>query len=96
LQAAWEKLHRAREIMEAEQSHMRDERIVHQDREATVKRRETAVTAREAAVAEREELLAAAHGGSQEPMASERTMSAVTRLTRGPFDMARTVFGGKK
>lgn len=96
LQAAWEKLHRAREILEAEQSHMRDERIVQQDREAIVKQREAAVAAREATVEEREELLVAAHDSSHEPVASEHTMSAMTRLTRGPFDMARAVFGGKK
>jgi hypothetical protein len=33
---------------------------------------------------------------SAQPIAAEQTMSAVTRLTRAPFDMARSVFGGKK
>jgi hypothetical protein len=96
LQAAWDKLHRAREILEAEQSHMRDERIVHQDREATLKQREEAVATREAAVAQREELLVAADGGSGEPVGSEHTMSAMTRLTCSPFRIARSVFGGRK
>lgn len=96
LQAAWDKLHRAREILEAEQSHMRDERIVHQDREATVKQREDAVAVREAAAAEREALLVAADGGSGEPVASEHTMSAMTRLSCAPFNIARSVFGGRK
>jgi septal ring factor EnvC (AmiA/AmiB activator) len=96
LQAAWDKLHRAREILEAEQSHMRDERIVHQDREATLKQREDEVAAREAAVAQREELLVAADGGFGEPVGSEHTMSAMTRLTCSPFRIARSVFGGRK
>jgi hypothetical protein len=29
-------------------------------------------------------------------MAGEHTLSAVTRLTRAPFNMARSVFGAKK
>jgi len=33
---------------------------------------------------------------SGEPVASEHTMSAMTRITRGPFKMARSVFGSKK
>jgi hypothetical protein len=98
LQIAWEKLHRARELFEAEQAHLRDERIVMHDQQAEVKRREEAVAAREARVAERERLIAETNtcAVSGEPVASEHTMSAVTRLTRGPFNMARSVFGGKK
>ena len=92
LQAAWEKLHRAREILEAEQAHLRDDRVVLRDQQTEVKRRLEAVAVREARVLEREEMIAAA----QEPIAAEHTMSAMTRLTRGPFEMARAVFGGKK
>jgi peptidoglycan hydrolase CwlO-like protein len=97
LQTAWEKFHRARQLLEAEQSHLRDERTVLHDQKAEVKAREAAVAVREASVAEREQLIAAATSPnrSREPIASERTMSAVTRLTRAPFDMARSVFGGK-
>ncbi len=96
LQAAWEKLHRAREILEAEQSHLRDERLALRDQQQEMKARETAVTAREESVGEREQLIADATAPSNQPVASEHTMSVVTRLTRGPFDMARSVFGGKK
>lgn len=98
LQAAWEKLHRARELFEADQAHLRDERIMLSDKQADVKRREEEVAAREAAVAEREQLIAATNtcAVSGEPLASEHTMSAMTRLTRGPFNMARSVFGSKK
>jgi hypothetical protein len=95
LQAAWEKLHRARELFEAEQNHMRDDRIVLMDQLNELKRREEAVTAREAHVAELEKMLLAAAPVAQ-PIASEHTMSAVARLTTAPFAMARSVFGGKK
>ncbi len=97
LQVAWEKLHRARELFEAEHSHLRDERIVVNDQLAAVKAREEALAAREAAVAAREQLIAATNtcAVSGEPVASEHTMSAMTRLTRAPFTMARSVFGKK-
>jgi hypothetical protein len=95
LQGAWEKLHRAREILEAEQAHMRDERLMLHDQQAEVKRRAESVAAREARVAEQEKLIAAA-APTAEPIASEHTMSAMTRFTSAPFNMARSVFGGKK
>jgi len=98
LQAAWEKFHRARQLLESEQTHLRDERTVLHDQKEEVKAREEAVAAREAVLAEREQLITAATSSSRsrEPIASEHTMSAMTRLTRAPFDMARSVFGGKK
>ena len=97
LQAAWEKFHRARELLETEQTHMRDERIIVQEKENDLKRREKAVAEREARVGEHERLIAeAVEAEAPQPIASEHTMSAVTRLTRAPFDIARSVFGGKK
>ena len=98
LQASWEKLHRARELLEAEQNHLRDERIQRADWESNLKSREDAVAEREERVAERERLLAEAVGSNDaaQPVAGEHTLSAVARLTTGPFAMARAVFGGKK
>ena len=98
LQAAWEKLHRARELFEADQAHMRDDRVVLRDHQLELKKREEAVAARELRVAEREERVREATRPpvSPEPIAGEHTFSAVTRLTRGPFNMARSVFGNKK
>lgn len=98
LQSAWEKLQRSRDLFAADQAHLRDERIVLQDQKSEVKRREEIVAAREARVAEREQLVAAASAPvpSAEPIAGEHTISAMTKLTRAPFDMARSVFGGKK
>jgi len=97
LQAAWEKLHRARELLEAEQNHMRDERLAAREKENEMKRREAAVTKREGWVVDRERLIAEATPiiDEAQPIAAEQTMSAVTRLTRGPFNMARSMFGGK-
>ncbi len=95
LQAAWEKLHRAREIMEAEQRNLRDDRLATRELEQQVKQREEAVAAREQAVAEREALIIAATPPPQ-PMGGEHGMSAATLFTRGPFNMARSVFRGRK
>src|SRR4051812_37070885 len=50
LEAAWQKLHRAREITEAEQAHLRDDRLAMRALEADLKQREVAVAAREARV----------------------------------------------
>jgi DNA repair exonuclease SbcCD ATPase subunit len=100
LQTAWEKLHRARELLEAEQTHMRHERVIAQDKENELKHREKAVSEREQHIAERERLLIEAVTASaveeSQPIVAEHTMSAVTRLTRAPFDMARSVFGARK
>lgn len=98
LQVAWEKLHRARELLEAEQAHVRDERNTTDEKENDLALREKTVAEREAHVAARERTVAAAEAGAEspQPIAAEHTLSAVTRLTRGPFDMARSVFGRKK
>ncbi len=101
LQAGWEKLHRAREILEAEQTHLRDDRITIREMDAAVKRREEAVAAREAQLAEREKLVLAAMptppaaGGATRTIVDDDKGSTVTRLTRAPFDLARSVFGKK-
>ena len=94
LASAWEKLHRAREILEAEQKNLRDDRISIRELEIMVKQRAEEVADREARLAEREALISAATPMS-EPQ-SEENPSVVTRFTRAPFEMARSVFGGKK
>ncbi|MEX2044422.1 MAG: hypothetical protein WD941_03650 [Opitutus sp.] len=88
LQVAWEKLHRARELLEAEQTHLRDDRIAMHGQEEIMKQRE-------AAVAERETRVFGAEADAAQPIAGEHTISAVARLTRAPFEMARSVFGRK-
>jgi hypothetical protein len=98
LQAGWEKLHRAREILEAEQNHLRVDRMTIREQEAAVKRREQAVAEREMQVAawEARTQTAGPAAEPEEPVASEHTMSAVTRLTRAPFNLARTMLSGKR
>jgi hypothetical protein len=97
LQAAWEKLHRAREILEAEQKNLRDDRIAIREMELMVKRREQDVSEREVRLAEREALVTAAMPASADAVVEGHPhVSAVSRITRAPFDMARSVFGGKK
>ena len=95
LGSAWEKLHRAREILEAEQKNLRDERITIRELELMVKQRAEEVAEREARLAEREALVTAATPAPA-PVQEEQPVSTVTRITRAPFDMARSVFGGKK
>ncbi|MSU64698.1 MAG: hypothetical protein EXS38_01035 [Opitutus sp.] len=48
LAAAWEKLHRARELLEVEQTHVRDERMAVHHQLETQRAREQALAAREA------------------------------------------------
>ena len=96
LQAAWEKLHRAREILEAEQKNLRDERISMHEHDKQLKRREEVMGTREAKLAEREALVAAALGKNIVPVAGGQPDSAVSKLTKAPFNMARSVFRGKK
>jgi len=95
LQAAWEKLHRAREIFEAEQKNLRDDRISLQEFERQVKRREEAVSQREAQLVEREAMVTAATP-VPESAAEAQPASTVSKFTRAPFAMARQVFRGKK
>jgi hypothetical protein len=100
LEAAWQKLHRARELTEAEQAHLRDDRLAMRALEAELKQREAAVAAREARVAEQEQLLAVAmpkakprEGKAREPIAAQQTLSAFSRLTRAPFMIADSLRG---
>ena len=96
LEAAWQKLHRAREISEAEQAHLRDDRLAMHALQAELKQREAAVAAREARVAAQEELATTAAPvarAKREPMAGQQTLSAFTRLTRAPFLIAESLRG---
>jgi hypothetical protein len=98
LQSAWDKLIRARELLDSEQAHFRDDRLAMKAEMAEFTRRLANIAAREESVMVREQALAAAEAGGQagEPMAVEHTMSVMTRLTRNPFDFARSVFRARK
>ncbi len=93
LQAGWEKLHRARELLEAEQAHVRDDRLNLKETAIVLKRHEAALAAREANVARREVLLANPPAQPEEIVV--KVPSALSRLTGVPFAIAKSVFGGK-
>jgi hypothetical protein len=92
LHIAWDKLIRARELLEAEQAHLRDDRLNLREATAVLKRREDALSAREARLAEGEAQLSAAVDAS---IAEQTHSSALARFTQAPFAMAKSVFGGK-
>jgi hypothetical protein len=93
LQSAWDKLYRARSILEAEQAHIRDDRLVFQGEVDALEAREQAVAARELRIRQIELQMAL---DMEEEKDARESASALTKLTRAPFDLARSVFGAKK
>jgi hypothetical protein len=93
LQEAWDKLYKARAILEAEQNHLRDDRIVFQGEVDEMNAREQMVAARELRIQQLELHAALERADAEEARQSESTIS---KLTRAPFDIARSVFGSKK
>ncbi|MDB6126418.1 MAG: hypothetical protein JWM35_314 [Verrucomicrobia bacterium] len=93
LHSAWDKLIRARELLEAEQAHLRDDRLNLKETAAVLKRREEALSAREARLMQREEQLSAAVDAR---IAEHTSSSALSRFTQAPFAIAKSVFGGSK
>ena len=99
LDAAWQKLHRARELCEAEQAHLRDDRIAMHAFDLELKQREEMLAAREARVAEQERLLATASPAPATEAATsgdEESTSVFKRFTRAPFQLAESVLGKKE
>ncbi|MEY4938505.1 MAG: hypothetical protein RIQ93_240 [Verrucomicrobiota bacterium] len=94
LQAAWRKVHRARELLDVERAHLCDDRLVLRAQEAALKQREEALIEREARVVAREEEAAAADAQAKE-QAIAAAARAESRPTRSPFDLARSLFGRK-
>lgn len=88
LTSAWGRLYRARELLEAEQRQMRDDRIAHRDAELALKRREAELDAREARLTERERAVEATLAGIE----ARKVGAVVRRLTRAPFVAAKTMF----
>jgi len=100
LEAAWEKFHRARALMEAEQNQIRDDRVMLREGETSLKRREAEIVQRELQVAEREMRLAEREQqvAGQPPVtavpdANKPRTSTVRRFAHAPFLVARSVFG---
>jgi hypothetical protein len=93
LQEAWDKLYRARAILEAEQNHLRDDRIAFQGEIDSLEARQQMVAARELRI---QQLELKAQIAMAEALDEKESESAISKLTRAPFDMARSVFGQKK
>ncbi len=93
LQAAWDKLYRARSILEAEQTHLRDDRIAIQGAIEELERREVAVRAREERIRVAELQAELSRQEAEDARAEE---SAISRITRAPFAMAKSVFTPRK
>jgi hypothetical protein len=96
LEAAWDKLYRARSLLEAEQVHMRDDRIALQGVLEDIIRREEAVSAREQRMAQLEQEQALNQEEAADAAEEKEERSAISKLTQAPFDIARSVFGPKK
>lgn len=94
---AWQKLLRARELLEVEQKNLRDDRITLQGYEQQLRERETRLAEREARVTAREQALAAVAARPEAPAAPVRAKpaKAIDSLTRAPFALAKSVFGAK-
>lgn len=90
LQTGWEQLKRARALFEDEQKALRERRMALDELEVKLARREASIAAREQVMRERETQAAA----ERDAAAATESQSVVTKLTRAPFDLARSVFGG--
>jgi len=96
LEAAWDKLYRARTLLEAEQVHLRDDRIALQGVLDDIVRREEAVSAREQRIQQIELAQTLDKEEAAEAAEEREARSTISKLTQAPFDIARSVFGTKK
>lgn len=101
VKAAWEKLQRATDLLEAERAVFRDERMAFREQEAEMKRREARLAELSAKLDEQEKRLrglppapVTATPFSAPPMAS--TSQAPFKPTRSPFEMAKSLLGRGK
>lgn len=92
VRASWEKLHRAREILEAESAVMRDERMALREQERVLRERQAVLAQREERVAAGEAALSARAGA----VAARPVARGEAPPTRSPFQFARTVWRGAK
>lgn len=93
LQSGWDKLYRARSILEAEQAHLRDDRIALQGEVDALADRLRQVAEREHRLQQVE--LRARLAQAESDLRSEEG-SAIARLTKAPFSLARSMFGSRK
>lgn len=90
LEAAWDKLHRARALLDAEQNQLCDERLKFRDAAAALEQREAELAARETRLAAREQQAAASPAPAES--AGESANSTAWNLTQAPFRAAKAIF----
>ncbi|HEY1848682.1 MAG TPA: hypothetical protein VGG37_05725 [Opitutaceae bacterium] len=93
LPSGWDKLYRARSILEAEQAHLRDDRIALKGEIDALADRERQIAMREQRIQQVEMRAQLAMADSEE---RNEAGSAIAKLTRAPFNIARSMFGGRK
>ena len=104
MQAEWDKLIRAREILEHEQAHLRGDRLALKDEAAVLRRRAAALDDRETNLAERERALLAAESSadaratdkSDEEKSADTSPHLIAKLTMAPFAMGRSLLSRPK
>lgn len=101
LKTEWDKLIRARELLELEQAHVRGDRLALSDETAVVRRRAQAVAERETRVTERELALQASEANQAPPLAdqesfAEKTPHMLAKMTMAPFAMTRSLLSRAK
>ena len=106
VKAAWEKLQRATDLLEAERAVFRDERMAMRELEADVKRRETKLEEMEGKITDQEKRMRAlpppaisTSPFSKPPIPvavpAGGTATPLRALSRAPFEMARSLLGRK-
>ena len=104
VKAAWEKLQRATDLLEAERAVFRDERMTMREVEADLKRRESKLEELDGKLTEQEKRLRGLPVPSTPPFASSGkglpTAPAANKplrmLSRSPFDVAKSLLGRKE
>jgi DNA-binding response OmpR family regulator len=104
VKAAWEKLQRATDLLEAERAVFRDERMLMRELEADIKRREAKLEEVENKLTEQERRLRGLPGPSSAPFATPVGLppgvTSATRplrkISRAPFDLAKSLLGRKE
>ena len=103
VKAAWEKLQRATDLLEAERAVFRDERMAMRELESDIKRRETKLEETEGRLSEQEKRMRGMPVLSSTPFATTGgTPPGVTpankplkMISRTPFEMAKSLLGRK-
>lgn len=101
VKAAWEKLQRATDLLEAERAVFRDERMAMRELEADIKRRETRLDELEGKLSDQEKrmrslpLPVTPNTAPGIPVGLSVSNSPMKVLSRSPFEVARALLGHK-